>query len=89
MRSALALPLLLTIPLITCCATTRYEDMRHRAENAEAELIRAQMFIAGAHDDNAMLQKALIEQENALRALAGGMVIQADETAKLREACDI
>ena len=82
------------IPLVVaflagCVHPAHYENMRHRAEAAEAETQKALMFLAGAQQDNAMLQRALIEQEMALRSLAGGMQIQAAETAKLREGCDI
>lgn len=75
--------------LSACVSVPRYESMRHRAEAAEAETQKALTFLAGQQEDNAMLQRGMIEQEMALRSLQGGMIIQAAETAKMREACDL
>jgi hypothetical protein len=89
-RSRLVLPLLLTYPLLTCCASlAKMEDMRARAEHAEAELEKAQMFIAGAHDDNAMLQKYGIELDQELMRWQMGSMVQAKREADLRSGCDI
>jgi hypothetical protein len=88
-RSRGVLPLLLTIPLITCCATTRYEDLRHERDDLKAELEKAQMFIAGAQDDNAMLQREIIRREEFIMQQQGGLMLKALENAKLRNKCDI
>ncbi len=84
-----AMFLIPVLVLSGCVSVTRYESMRHRAEAAEGEVVQKEGFIAGAHDDNATLQRTLIEQEALLRSLAGGMAVQAAETAKIREGCDI
>lgn len=66
-----------------------YEDMRHRAEAAEADRDLRLQYLDGSHQDNADLQRQVIEREMAIRALQGGMVEQAAETAKMRQACDL
>lgn len=83
------LALIVLAVLSGCVSVPRYEAMRHRAEAAEAEIVRKEMFIAGAHDDNAMLQKALIAQEEELMRWQFGSMLQADREADLRESCDI
>jgi len=76
--------------MLTSCVQIRaYEDLRDERNALRAENEKLLMFIAGAHEDNEMLQKALIEQETTLRALAGGMQVQAGITADLRRQCDI
>lgn len=72
-----------------CVSVPRYEAMRHRAEAAEAETEKALMYLAGQQEDNAMLQKALIESEMELRRWQMGSMLQADREADLRESCDI
>lgn len=83
------LALILALTLAACASPARMEDMRERAEVAEADAAKTRDYLAGAHEDNAMLQRAIIEYEMALRSLQGGMVLQAMEAAKLREGCDI
>lgn len=90
MRSPAAIQLTALCLIATGCVTPgKYEDMRHRAESAEAELFRAQMFIAGAHDDNAMLQKYGLELEQELMRWQYGSLVQAKREADLRKSCDI
>lgn len=82
---ALLVPLVLT----GCVSMHTFEDERHRREAAEADLARQVEFTAGAHADSAMLQRSLIEHELLVRALEGGMAVQAEMTAEAREACDL
>lgn len=90
MRSRLVLPLLLTYPFLTCCASlAKYEDLRAERDQYRAELEKAQMFIAGAHDDNAMLQKYGIELDQELMRWQMGSMVQAKREADLRSGCDI
>lgn len=90
MRSRLVLPLLLTYPLLTCCASlAKYEDLRAERDHYKQELERAQMFIAGAHDDNAMLQKYGLQLEEEIMRWQMGAMLQAREMQKVRDGCDI
>lgn len=84
-----SLALILAAILSACASPQRFEAMRHRAEAAEAETQKALMYLAGAHEDNAMLQKALIESEMELRRWQMGSMLQAVREAQLRESCDI
>lgn len=56
--------------------------MRHRAEHAEAELEKAHRHIAGVQDDNAQLQRDLINLEM-------GMMIQAKQFSDIAQGCDL
>ena len=81
--------IVLALFLAGCVSPQRYEAMRHRAEAAEAEVTRTQMFVAGAHDDSAALQKYGIELEEELMRWQMGAMLQAKREADLRSGCDI
>lgn len=89
MRAYIALSTLVWISCISGCATRTEVALRERAQRAEAEVLRLQMFIAGAQDDNAMLMKALAEQQGYIRALESGAQWQAQEMARIREFCEL
>ena len=72
-----------------CVSVPRYESLRHERDDLRAERDQLLTYIAGAHDDNGMLQRSMIECEIAIRALQNGMIVQAEETAKMRQGCDL
>ena len=72
-----------------CASQLKYEDMRERAQRAEARVAEAERYIAGVQDDNAMLQRSLIEQANYIYMLERGAVWQANEMARIVDTCSI
>ena len=89
MRSRQALLLSILLLQVGCCSIKSYEDQRHRAERAERELAQAQEFIAGAHQDNAMLQRYGIQLQEELMRWQYGSALQAKREADLRKSCNI
>ena len=79
-----------TLGLLLCatlnlsgCATS--EEVKLRMRVAELELL-----IAGKDDDNAMLMRALAEQQGYIGELERGSMWQAGQIARLRDGkCDI
>ena len=72
-----------------CCSVAKYEDMRERAQTAEALVVEQQKFVAGVQDDNAMLQKYGIALQQESQAWQMGAAMQAEELAKARANCEI
>jgi hypothetical protein len=82
-RSALAATILAILTTLSGCATSKEIELTLRVKELEA-------FLVGAQEDNSLLMAAVIERENYIRALEGGMAIQAGQIAKLRKSnCDL
>ena len=64
------------------CATS--EEIKLRMRVAELE-----QHIAGAQDDNAMLMRALAEQQGYIRELEMGAAMQAEYINRIRRNCDL
>lgn len=64
------------------CTTRADEELRAKYEEMVRRLEQQEQWVAGCHDDNSMLQSAVIE-------LQMGMIEQAGITAKLRNSCGI
>ena len=79
----------LVLLLLSSCATRTEVALRERAQRAEARVVEAERYIAGVQDDNAMLQKALIEQANYIRQLERGAIWQANEMARIVDTCEL
>ena len=85
MRNALAALILVTLPLLSSCAT-RQDIALMRAEARIAEL---EKYIQGAQDDNAALQMYGIELQLELRRWQQGAEYQAQELARIRDTCEL
>jgi hypothetical protein len=80
----------LVLALLTgCVSSTQYENMRERAQKAEALYEQQVLFTQGAHDDLAMLQRALIEQAAYINMLERGAMWQANEMARIVDTCEL
>lgn len=84
-----AVPILVLALLTGCVSNKDYEAMRERAQRAEAAYEQQVLFTQGAHDDNAMLQRAIIEQANYIRQLEAGAMWQANEMARIVDTCQL
>lgn len=83
-------PILVLALMLGACVTNKdYEAMRERAQRAEARVAEAERYIAGVQDDNAMLQRNLIEQANYIYMLERGAVWQANEMARIVDTCEL
>jgi hypothetical protein len=68
--------------LIGGCATRREVELTLRVRELE-------QIVAGKDDDNAMLMRALAEQQGYIGELERGAMWQAGENARLRDTCEL
>ena len=72
----------IVVALTTGCVTREEVKLRLRVQELE-------QFMAGAQDDNAMLQRALIEQAEYIYQLERGAMWQANEMARIVDTCEL
>lgn len=81
--------LILALLLTGCVTPTQFENMRERAQRAEAAYLQQVAFTQGHQDDNAMLQRVLIEQAEYIHMLERGAMWQANEMARIVDTCQL